>query len=105
MLVAKMHDYIPIFRGLENKVADAEVVEEFDPRPNKPVVFKVMLEKCRNISERAKYRMRHQEHRVAMYKVTWGPHPGMPKKPMDNSNTGQSTRQPCKKNSQHGDHG
>ena len=34
-----------VCRGLENKVADMEVMEEFDPRPHQPVVLKVRLVK------------------------------------------------------------
>ena len=42
-----MYDSVIICRGLETKVVDMEVVEEFDSMLYKPTVFKVMLRKLR----------------------------------------------------------
>ena len=43
--------FVIVCRGLENKVDDMEVVEEFDLRPHKPLAFKVVLVKCHKQSE------------------------------------------------------
>ena len=40
-----MHVYVTVCRGLENNVADMEVVKEFDSIQHKPVVFEVILGK------------------------------------------------------------
>ena len=48
MLVKSTYTCVVASRGLESTVVDMGQVEDFDSRPHKPVVFKVMLENVLN---------------------------------------------------------